>query len=72
VRPSTLAMVADVPANAAFRARLMKALPKYSGIGTRIEDDYVVTATGSTCLTCSAPRTVKEVEAIAGKSPVRR
>src|SRR3989304_1333795 len=45
VRPATLGMVPDVPANAAYRARLAKAMPKYSGIGTRIEDDYVVTAT---------------------------
>jgi Xaa-Pro aminopeptidase len=72
VRPATLGMVPDVPANAAFRARLMKGMPKYSGIGTRIEDDYVVTTTGSTCITCAAPRTIKDVEAIAGKSPIRR
>ena len=72
VRPATLAMVPDIPANVAFRARLAKAMPKYSGIGTRIEDDYVVTATGSVCLTCAAPRTIKDVEAIAGKSPIRR
>lgn len=71
IRPGTLAMVPDVPANAAYRARLAKAMPKYSGIGTRIEDDYVVTATGSICLTCSAPRTIAEVEAIAGKNPIR-
>jgi Xaa-Pro aminopeptidase len=71
VRPATLGMVPDVPANAAFRARLMKAMPKYSGIGTRIEDDFVVTATGNACLSCGAPRTVAEVEAIAGKKPLR-
>jgi Xaa-Pro aminopeptidase len=71
VRPATLGMVADVPANSAYRARLAKAMPKYSGIGTRIEDDYVVTATGSVCLSCGAPRTVKDVEALAGKKPIR-
>jgi Xaa-Pro aminopeptidase len=47
-------------------------MPKYSGIGTRIEDDYVVTDTGNTCLSCGAPRTIAEVEAIAGKAPIRR
>ncbi|MES1259714.1 MAG: aminopeptidase P N-terminal domain-containing protein [Gemmatimonadota bacterium] len=67
VRPATLDMVADVPANAAFRERLKKAMPKYSGIGTRIEDDFVVTATGSTCLSCAAPRTIAQVEAVTGK-----
>jgi Xaa-Pro aminopeptidase len=72
VRPNTLDMVPDVPANAAFRARLARALPKYLGIGTRIEDDFVVTDTGFTCLSCGAPRSIADVEAIAGKSPIRR
>jgi len=73
VRPATLDMVADVPANAAFRERLKKAMPKYSGIGTRIEDDFVVTATGSICLSCAAPRTIAQVEAVTGKgAPTRK
>jgi Xaa-Pro aminopeptidase len=72
VRPSTLDMVPDVPANAAYRAKLGKAMAKYSGIGTRIEDDFVITATGALCLSCGAPRTVAEVEALAGKAPIRR
>ena len=67
VRPSTLDMVADVPANAAFRDRLKRAMPKYSGIGTRIEDDFLVTPTGVDCLSCASPRTIAEVEAITGK-----
>src|SRR5262249_54023014 len=71
VRPMSLDMVPDVPANAAFRARLKKAMPKYSGIGTRIEDDFVVTDNGVTCLSCSAPHSLAEVEAIAGKSPIK-
>lgn len=71
VRPATLDMVADVPANAAFRERLKRVIAKYSGIGTRIEDDFVVTATGSTCLSCGAPRTIAEVEAITGKNAVK-
>jgi Xaa-Pro aminopeptidase len=72
VRPMTLDMVPDVPANAAYRAKLAKLMPRYSGIGTRIEDDFVVTDTGNTCLSCGAPRTIAEVEAIAGKAPIRR
>ncbi len=67
VRPSTLDMVADVPANAAFRDRLKKMMPKYSGIGTRIEDDFLVTPTGVDCLSCASPRTIAEVESITGK-----
>jgi Xaa-Pro aminopeptidase len=68
VRPATLDMVPDVPANASLRERLKRLMPKYSGIGTRIEDDFVVTATGSECLSCAAPRTIAQVEAIAGKN----
>ena len=68
VRPSTLDMVPDVPANTAFRERLKRVMAKYSGIGTRIEDDYVVTATGSICLSCGAPRSIAAVEAIMGRS----
>jgi Xaa-Pro aminopeptidase len=67
VRPATLDMVADVPANAAFRERLKRLMPKYSGIGTRIEDDFLVTSGGSECLSCAAPRTIAAVEAIMGK-----
>lgn len=66
VRPNSLEMVADVPANAAFRDRLKRVLPKYGGIGVRIEDDFVVTANGVACLSCKSARTIAEVEAIAG------
>lgn len=71
VRPNTLDMVPDVPANAAFRARLKRVLPKYLGIGTRIEDDFVVTEAGNRCLSCGAPRSIAEVEAVAGKTPMK-
>jgi Xaa-Pro aminopeptidase len=64
-------MVPDIPENQAYREKLKRAMAKYSGIGTRIEDDYVVTATGSTCLSCAAPRTIAEVEAIMGKDAPR-
>lgn len=71
MRPMTLDMVPDVPANAAFRARLARAMPKYSGIGTRIEDDFVVTDNGVICLSCGAPHSLAEVEAVAGKGAGR-
>ncbi|HEY4101759.1 MAG TPA: aminopeptidase P N-terminal domain-containing protein [Gemmatimonadales bacterium] len=71
VRPMSLQMVPDVPGNAAFRARLAKAMPKYSGIGTRIEDDFVVTDRGVVCLSCGAPHSLAEVEAVAGKNPLK-
>lgn len=72
VRPMTLDIVADVPANAAYREKLKKALAAYSGIGARLEDNYVITDGGKRCLSCSAPRTIREIESIAGKSPIKR
>jgi Xaa-Pro aminopeptidase len=36
---------------------------EYRGIGVRIEDDLLVTATGSENLSAKLPRTVSEIEA---------
>lgn len=37
---------------------------QYKGIGVRIEDDVVITATGVDILTADVPKTVKEIEAL--------
>ena len=37
---------------------------QYKGIGVRIEDDVVVTATGVDILTADVPKTVKDIEAL--------
>lgn len=44
---------------------------EYRGIGIRIEDDVVVTATGSEVLTPEAPKEIAEIEAIVGKGTPR-
>jgi len=36
---------------------------KWSNLGVRIEDDVLVTESGMDCLSCAAPREVKEIEA---------
>lgn len=46
-------------------------LEEYRGIGIRIEDDVLVTATGSEVLTAEAPKEVDEIEAIVGKASPR-
>jgi Xaa-Pro aminopeptidase len=40
---------------------------KWRGIGVRIEDDILVTANGSECLTYEVPKEVAEIETILSK-----
>lgn len=46
-------------------------LEEYRGIGIRIEDDVLVTATGAEVLTGDAPKEIAEIEAIVGKATPR-
>jgi Xaa-Pro aminopeptidase len=41
--------------------------PKWWNIGVRIEDTIAVTATGSDCLSCAAPKEIVDVEKAVGK-----
>ena len=43
--------------------------PEFRGIGVRIEDDLVVTATGCDVLTAGTPKTVDEVERVCAEAP---
>jgi Xaa-Pro aminopeptidase len=43
--------------------------PEYRGIGIRIEDDVLVTATGNDVLTAGTPKTVEEVERTCAEPP---
>jgi Xaa-Pro aminopeptidase len=44
------------------QAGIRRALDRYRGIGVRIEDDVLVTATEPKLLSGAAPRTVEEIE----------
>lgn len=46
-----------------MRAKLAPALARYGGMGIRIEDDYLITSTGSEWLSKGAPREAAEIEA---------
>ncbi len=62
VRANTVDVIPDTPANAALKAKITPAVRRYANIGVRIEDDYVVTATGYDRITAGAPREMDEIE----------
>lgn len=62
VRANTVDLIPDTPANAATRAKLAAAVHKYANIGIRVEDDYVVTASGFDRISADAPREMDAIE----------
>jgi Xaa-Pro aminopeptidase len=64
VRDDVLSYLRDSPQNRAMIERLRPAVTRYAGIGVRIEDLYVVTATGLEWLSRGAPREIDEIEAL--------
>lgn len=69
VRANTVDIVPATPANQAFRNRIAAAVAKYANIGVRIEDDYVVTATGYDRISADAPREIDEIEREMARPP---
>jgi Xaa-Pro aminopeptidase len=63
VRANLLEILPDTPANRAWAERRGAAVRRYANIGVRIEDDYIITATGAEWVS-RAPREVAEVEAL--------
>ena len=62
VRANTVDIIPDTPANTAFRSKIAPAVKKYANIGVRIEDDYVVTASGFERISADAPREMDAIE----------
>ena len=62
VRPQALETLDDTPENRAFKAGVAKAVEKYKGLGLRVEDSFLLTATGLTRLSAATPRTIEEIE----------
>lgn len=67
VRGDVLDYLPDTPRNRAFIARVGPAVRRYANIGVRIEDDYLVTASGVERVSEGAPREVAEIEALMGQ-----
>ena len=62
VRTQALENLPDTPENQKFKAAIAPAVEKFKGMGIRIEDSYLLTATGLTRLSSDTPRTIEEVE----------
>jgi Xaa-Pro aminopeptidase len=59
-------MVLTIEPGLYFDASDRRVPKKYRGIGVRIEDDVLVTRSGSRVLTAEAPKEIREVEALTG------
>ncbi|MEO7673002.1 MAG: aminopeptidase P family protein [Pyrinomonadaceae bacterium] len=68
LREDALDYLADTPDNRAFLAKVRPVYEKYRGIGVRIEDDMLVTATGVEWMTKELPRKMNEIEAFMAKA----
>jgi Xaa-Pro aminopeptidase len=64
VRAQLAEILPDTPRNRAFLARIRPALERFGGIGVRIEDDYLVTASGVERVSAGVPREIAEIERV--------
>ncbi len=64
IREDALEYLADTPENKQFIGKIRPAFEKYKNIGVRIEDDMLVTATGTEWLTKNLPRKISDIEAL--------
>jgi Xaa-Pro aminopeptidase len=62
IRASALEALPRSPANDAFIAEIQPALRKYTDIGIRIEDSFLLDASGLRRLSAAVPRTIDEIE----------
>lgn len=62
VREDALDYFKSSPEMNAFLAKIRPAFEKYKNIGVRIEDDILVTPTGSTWMTAKLPRSIADIE----------
>ncbi len=68
LREDALEYLPDTPDNRAFLAKVRPIYEKYRGIGVRIEDDMLVTATGVEWMTKELPRKIDDIEAFMAKA----
>ena len=62
VRPSALEQLPDTPENRAFKTAVAPAVERFKNLGVRVEDSFLLTASGLEQLSKSVPRTIEEIE----------
>jgi Xaa-Pro aminopeptidase len=67
IRPEALDALPKTVENVALIEKIKPAVEKYSGIGVRIEDSFLMTDAGLLVLSAAVPRTVEEIEAALAK-----
>jgi Xaa-Pro aminopeptidase len=69
IREDALDNLPDTPENRAFIEKVRPAFEKYKNIGVRIEDDMLVTESGTEWMTKHLPRTIADIEAFMAVAP---
>ena len=67
VKADILSIIPDTPRNRAYAEHVRSLIQRYQNIGVRIEDDYVLTASGLKRMS-TAPREASEIEALMRKT----
>jgi Xaa-Pro aminopeptidase len=69
IREDALDYFPDTPEMKAFIAKIRPAFEKYKNIGVRIEDDMLVTDSGTEWMTGKLPRSIAAIEAFMANAP---
>jgi Xaa-Pro aminopeptidase len=69
IRQAALDSLPRTPENLAFIERVQPAVHKYADIGIRIEDSFLLEASGLKNLSAALPKTIEDVEALMRRPP---